>query len=54
MLPSAEVTAATQGLQPQTWQLLHTPQDNLASLTPQSFEIFFNILNNLAAMKILA
>jgi len=54
MLPSAEVTAATQGLQPQTWQLLHTPQDNLASLTPQSFEIFYNILNNLAAMKILA
>ena len=54
MLPSAEVTAATQGLQPQTWQLLHTAGDNLASLTPQSFEIFYNILNNLAAMKTLA
>ena len=54
MLPSAEVTAATQGLQPQTWQLLHTPGDNLASLTPQSFGIFHNILNNLAAMKSLA
>ena len=51
MLPSAEVTAATQGQQPQTWQLLHTTQDNLASLTPQSFEIFYKILNNLAAMK---
>lgn len=54
MLPSAEVTAATQGIQPQTWQLLHTPGDNLASLTPQSFEIFHNILNNLAALKTLA
>ncbi len=54
MLPSAEVTAVTQGLQPQTWKNLHTLQDNLASLTPQSFEIFYNILNNLAAMKTLA
>lgn len=54
MLPSAEVTAATQGIQPQTWQLLHTPGDNLASLTPQSFEIFHNILNNLTALKTLA
>ena len=54
MLPSLEVTAATQGIQPQTWQLLHTPGDNLASLTPQSFEIFHNILNNLAALKTLA
>ena len=54
MLPSAEVTTATQGIQPQTWQLLHTAGDNLTSLTPQSFEIFYNILNNLAAMKTLA
>ena len=54
MLPSSEVTAATQGQQPQTWQLLHTPSDNLESLTPQSFEIFYNILNNLAALKTLA
>ena len=54
MLPSAEVTAATQGAAPQTWQLLHTPGDNLESLTPQSFEIFHNILNNLAALKTLA
>ena len=53
MLPSLEVSAATQGLQPQSWQLLHTPGDNLASLTPQSFEIFHNILNNLAALKTL-
>ena len=54
MLPSAEVTAATQGTSPQTWQLLHTPDDNLESLTPQSFEIFHNILNNLATLKTLA
>ena len=54
MLPSSEVTAATQGVLPQTWQLLHTAGDNLESLTPQSFEIFYNILNNLAAMKTLA
>ena len=54
LLPSAEVTAATQGLQPQTWQLLHTTADNIESLSPQSFEIFYNILNNLAAMKSLA
>ena len=54
MLPSAEVTAATRGEIPETWQLLHTPGDNLASLNPQSFEIFHNILNNLAALKSLA
>ena len=53
MLPSIEVPAVTRGEVPQTWQLLHTPSDNLASLTPQSFEIFYNILNNLAAMKTL-
>lgn len=53
MLPSAEVTAATRGELPETWQLLHTAGDNLASLTPQSFEIFHNILNNLAALKTL-
>ena len=54
MLPSAEVTAATRGETPLTWQLLHTAGDNLASLNPQSFEIFHNILNNLAALKTLA
>ena len=54
MLPSAEVSAATHGETPLTWQLLHTAGDNLASLTPQSFEIFHNILNNLAALKTLA
>ena len=54
MLPSSEVSEAANGIIPQTWQLLHTPQDNLESLTPQSFEIFYNILNNLAAMKTLA
>ncbi len=54
MLPSAEVSSATRGETPLTWQLLHTAGDNLASLNPQSFEIFHNILNNLAALKSLA
>lgn len=54
MLLSAEVSAATRGETPLTWQLLHTAGDNLASLTPQSFEIFHNVLNNLAALKTLA
>lgn len=54
MLPSAEVTAAARGEPPQSWQLLHTSGDNISSLTPQSFEIFYNILNNLAMQKTLA
>ena len=54
MLPSQEVTAATRGEIPETWRLLHTAGDNLNSLTAQSFEIFHNILNNLAALKTLA
>ena len=54
MLPSVEVTTATRGEIPETWQFLHTPGDNLTSLTPQSFEIFHNILNNLAVLKTLA
>ena len=54
MLPSLEVTAATRCEIPETWQFLHTPGDNLTSLTPQSFEIFHNILNNLAVLKTLA
>ncbi len=53
MLPSAEVSSATRGEIPVTWQLLHTAGDNLTSLTPQSFEIFHNILNNLAVLKTL-
>ncbi len=53
LLPSQEITAATRGQIPETWQLLHTAGDNLASLNPQSFEIFHSILNNLAALKTL-
>ena len=53
LLSSAEVSSATRGEIPETWQLLHTPGDNLESLNPQSFEIFHNILNNLAALKTL-
>ena len=51
MLPSAEVEAVVANGSCKTWELLHTPGDNLSSLTPQSFEIFHNILNNLASMK---
>ena len=54
MLPSEEVPAVVQGMIPKTWYLLHTAGDNLESLTPQSFEIFYNILNNLALLKTLA
>ena len=53
MLPSEEVSAAIQGQNPETWQLLHTAGDNIDSLTPQSFEIFHNILRNLASLKTL-
>ena len=53
MLPSQEVQQVLQGQTPQTWQNLHTPQDNLQSLTPQAFEIFFKIINELAHQKTL-
>ena len=53
ILPSQEVQQALQGQTPQTWQNLHTPQDNLASLNPESFELFFNIINELAYQKTL-
>ena len=53
LLPSVEVSSAARGEIPETWQLLHTPGDNLESLNPQSFEIFHNILNNLIALKTL-
>ncbi len=51
MLPSAEVEAVVANGSCKTWELLHTPGDRLESLTPQSFDIFHNILNNLAVMK---
>ena len=51
MLPSTEVNAVLAGQIPETWSLFHTPKDNLSSLTPKSFEIFYNILNNLANLK---
>ena len=51
MLPSQEINEVLQKKMPQTWKKFHTPDDNFESLTPQSFELFFNILNNLAIMK---
>ncbi len=53
MLPSQEVQQALNNQLPSTWQYLHTPQDNLASLTPESFQIFHTILNNLANQRTL-
>ena len=53
MLLSQEVQQVLQGQTPQTWQNLHTPQDNLQSLTPQAFEIFFKIINELSKQKTL-
>ena len=43
--------AALKKLLPKTWQLFHTPQDNLESLTPASFEIVAKILATIAARK---
>lgn len=55
MLPSDEIDAYTKFNQtPKTWQLFHTQQDNLQSLTPQSFEITAKILDNLAQLKSLS
>ena len=53
MLPSQEVQQTLNNQLPPTWQYLHTPQDNLASLTPESFQIFHTILNNLANQRTL-
>ena len=53
MLPSNEVQQVLQGQTPQTWQNLHTPQDNLESLNQLSFELFLNIINELAHQKTL-
>lgn len=36
---------------PKTWQLFHTPQDNLQSLTPQSFMLMKSILEKLANLR---
>lgn len=54
MLPSEEVSVAAAGGQPETWRRFHTAEDNIESLTPVSFEIFHNILNNLAGTKTLS
>ncbi len=53
MLPSIEVNEVLQGKTPDTWKRFHTPQDNLESLTPQSFEIFHKIIRLLALQKTL-
>ena len=51
MLPSEEVQQVLNAQTPPSWQYLHTQNDNLVSLTPVSFEIFYKIMNELAAQK---
>lgn len=52
MLPSSEISDYTKnGTLPYTWTLFHTPNDNFASLTPESFEITSQILKNLQQLK---
>lgn len=53
MLPSDEVSFALKGEPPETWQLLHTSDDNLSSLNYSSFEITLQILEGLSNMKTL-
>ncbi len=51
MLPSEEVQQVLNAQIPPSWQYLHTQNDNLVSLTPVSFGIFYKIMNELAAQK---
>jgi hypothetical protein len=39
---------------PETWRLIHTPADNVASLTPKTFSIMAKLLDRLAETKTLA
>ena len=43
--------AALKKILPKTWQLFHTPEDNLDSLTPASFDVIAKILDVIAARK---
>lgn len=43
--------AALKKILPKTWQLFHTPEDNLDSLTPASFDVVAKILDIIAARK---
>lgn len=52
MLPSQEVQQVLAGSQPETWRILHTPDDNPASLQSESFRVFQQILVNLAEMRV--
>jgi len=51
MLPSEDVNTALAGGKPESWTRFHTERDNFESLTPSSFELFHNILVNLAEAK---
>lgn len=51
MLPSSEIEDAVQGKKVRTWEYLHSPKDNMASLWPQAFEITGNLLILLAKAR---
>lgn len=48
---SQHTDEATFARLPETWRLLHTPLDNITSLTPQSFALMGTILDILANAK---
>ncbi len=54
MLPSSEINDYLKGIYPLTWQLFHTENDNIQSLTPNSFEIMQQILDLVALNKTLS
>lgn len=52
MLPSDEIDLYTKNkIVPKTWQLFHTADDTLSSLTLQAFEITAKILDNLTILR---
>ncbi len=62
ILPSEEATLYMESVQktpnntaqsftPMTWQLLHTPQDDISTLTPEAFALMAAILDAIAASK---
>lgn len=51
MLPSKEVQEFLQGQTPASWKFLHTREDNIESLTPGAFELFYKIINELARQR---
>lgn len=54
LLPSEEVESYVRTkMSPATWKMFHTMNDSIENLTSKSYEVFFKILNQLAAAKTL-